>query len=201
MLKLWKRLLCLRLKINLTNNTIINEFESLVDASNNNKDNLNYQQILNKCLGYSINDKLNFWCYKEDYESNNLKFYEKKEIKPINDFNNETLNKIYDEYKNTDISIRELSIKYSINFSTLNEYIKKHNIPTNNDFSFSNEYILICKKTNKKFTDYLNKSGCITNHILKTYPQIKIESKFKRKQIELTSGKPWYYNYFEFIKK
>ena len=46
---------------------------------------------------------------------------------------------------------------------------------------------------------HLNKSGILTTHISETYPDLLLESKFKRKQIEIKTGKPWYYDYFDFI--
>jgi hypothetical protein len=40
----------------------------------------------------------------------------------------------------------------------------------------------------------------LTTHIRDTYPEIILESKFKRKQIEIKTGKPWYFEYFIFEK-
>ncbi len=74
-------------------------------------------------------------------------------------------------------------------------------MPISVDFNKSKDYLLICRKTNKQFIDYLNKSGILTNHLSDTYPELVIESKYKRKQIELKTGKPWYYDYFNFIER
>lgn len=70
---------------------------------------------------------------------------------------------------------------------------------TSENYPIKNGYniIAICIKTNKKFYDYKNKSGTITNHIKKTY-NIDLPSKYKRKKIERTTGKFWYHDYFEF---
>ena len=186
------------IKINLINNIILERFESLADAGKNNVDFLSYEQILRKCLGYSKNDDNNYWCYENDYINNNFKQYKAKHYKQLNEFTKNELLNIYNEYKQNQTSIRELSKKHLINFSTLNQYIKIIEMPIINDFNKINKYVAICKKTNKKFSDYLNKSGILTMHITNIYPEIKLESKFKRKQVEIKTGKPWYYDYFVF---
>lgn len=82
-------------------------------------------------------------------------------------------------------------------FSTLQKFIKsKENISKSN--IISNKTIAICKKTQKEFKDVINKSGALTNHILNTYHEMKLPSKYKRKQFEIETGKPWYYEYFDF---
>lgn len=57
-----------------------------------------------------------------------------------------------------------------------------------------------CKTTNELFFDIENKSGVLTSHILKLYPEYKIPSSFKRrKQFKLT-GKFWYDDFFDFVQ-
>lgn len=60
--------------------------------------------------------------------------------------------------------------------------------------------VAVCKITNKEFDDYKNTSGALTTHIKSLY-NIELDSKYKRKKIELTTGKFWYYDYFHFIEK
>lgn len=188
------------IKVDLVNNIVLERYESLANAGRNNNDSLSYESILRKCLGYTKHDNI-CWCYESDYLNGDLKNYVPTKNKQLTEFTDNELNKIYDEYKNNNISIRELSEKYLITFSTLNEYIKKREKPITIEFDKSCSYRLICKKTNKEFIDYLNKSGALTVHLSETYPELVLESKFKRKQIEMKTGKPWYYNYFEFIKR
>jgi hypothetical protein len=60
--------------------------------------------------------------------------------------------------------------------------------------------VAICKITRKEFDDYKNVSGALTTHIKSLY-NIKLDSKYKRKKIELETGKFWYDSYFYFIDK
>ena len=180
-----------------TDNTVLERYPSLANAGDKNNDQLSYQQILRKCLGYSKNDNYR-WCYEEDFLNNNFNEYNPTLRKSLDKFTEIELKNIYNEYLTNQLSIRELSKKYSIHFSTLNQYIKKSNTPANIDYDKSKNYVLICKKTNKQFIDYLNKSGVLTVHLSSTYPDLIIDSKFKRKQIEINTGKPWYYDYFVF---
>jgi len=188
------------IKIDLEKKSILERYDSLATAGNENNDHLSHQQILRKCLGYSKN-KNYCWCYEEDYLNNDLNEFNSTKRKPLTEFSDNELNKIYIEYLENQLSIRELSKKYLIHFSTLNQYIKKYETPITTEFNKSINYLLICKKTNKQFIDYLNKSGVLTTHLSETYPNLIIESKFKRKQIEIKTGKPWYYDYFDFIEK
>jgi len=187
------------IKFDLINNVIMNKFKSLADAGRNNHDNLSYEAINRKCLGMNKNDGNIIYCYEEDYLNNTIKEFKSKKCNPITDFSEEQLLNMYNENTNHNISIRELSNKYSICFSTISKYIKNLNKTLNNEFNKSCNYTLICKKTKKEFIDHLNKSGILTTHISETYPDLLLESKFKRKQIEIKTGKPWYYDYFDFI--
>jgi group I intron endonuclease len=182
------------LKVN--GNIIFERYNSLADAGKNNNDSLSYGQIMRKCLGYSKNTD-DLWCYEDDYLKNKIKTYSPIQNKLLSDFTNAELKSIYNDHIKYGISIRELSEKHSICFSTLNHYFSKINKPI--IINFTGKYTLTCKKTGRKFIDYLNKSGILTTHILETYPNLLLESKFKRKQIEIKTGLPWYYDYFEFI--
>jgi len=187
------------LKINKINNVILERYASLADAGRNNMNNLTYEQILRKCLGYSKNSKNTCWCYEENFYQNNFNVYKQKTYKPLTEFSVEELDNIYKEHGNNKTSIRQLSEKYSIHFSTLSKYIDKKNSPES-QFKPNTNYISVCKITNKRFSDYINKSGSLTVHISKINPDFVLDSKFKRKQIEIKTGKPWYYNYFDFIE-
>jgi len=187
------------IKINAQSKIVLENFPSLADAGRHNKDNLSYQSILRLCLGYSKQDNDIIWCYEEDFNNNSIPLYTKSEVINKNELSKEFIDKLYDEYKNKGVSIRELSNTHSINFFTLSGIFKEIEKPKS-FFTDGCTYIAICKKTNKKFSDYINKSGALTNHIVETYPNIVLESKFKRKQIEMQTGKPWYFEYFDFIE-
>lgn len=59
----------------------------------------------------------------------------------------------------------------------------------------------VCKKTGSELADYRNKSGIILEHVQINFPEFKIESKYKRKSIEMKTGKFWYHDLFDFVVK
>lgn len=186
------------IKVDNDKKIILERYESLADAGKTNHDNLSMQSILRMCSGRSKQLTNIIWCYEIDYVSNTIPKHIKKGIKTINDFDTDEINKMVIDFNKNNTSIRELSNKYSINYSTLNNIIKNNSNKNLLFFNNSIKYFAICKKTNKRFSDYINKSGILTTHVQDTYPDIILESKFKRKQIEIKTGKPWYYEYFIF---
>lgn len=84
---------------------------------------------------------------------------------------------------------------YKITYSSLLKVIHQKQSP---DKIINEKMIATCKKTGKIFNDSMNKSGTLTNHIKEIYPKIDLPSKYKRKSIEIKTGKPWYYDYFDF---
>lgn len=186
-------------KVNKSTNIIVETYKSLADADRLNIDGLSYEAISRKCLGLSTNNDDHIWLYEEDYNNKTFNTYKSKSCKLLSEFSYLELNNIYNEHINNNISIRQLSENYNINFSTLSTYIKnKDNI--SNKYLDGNKYFAICKKTNKRFEDFINKSGCLTTHIQETYPDIVLESKFLRKKIEKVTGEFWYSRYFDFVK-
>ena len=185
-------------KLDLRNNKILEIYVSLAEAGRKNNDGLSYGSLIRLCLGYSKQNENCVWCYEEDFINNTIPIYSKEIIRPIDTLLEEELSEIQEKFKNGS-SVRELSDEYNLNFSTLSHLLKKNN-GVESIFDPSCNYAAICKKTSKKFSDYLNKSGTLTAHISSLYPDVIIESKFKRKQIEINTGKPWYYDYFLFEK-
>lgn len=105
------------------------------------------------------------------------------------------------KYKNG-VSIRKLEEEYPYSFTFIQKLIKsfKFEEKINKNYPQKDGYniIVICKKTNKIIEDYKNISGAITNHLKSTYPDIVIESNYKRKTKEYETGKFWYDEYFLF---
>jgi len=186
------------IKIDRNIDTIIERYSSLADAGRNNIDGLSHEQILRKCLGHTKNNQNIYWCYEEDYINNTQKSFSSQKHRTLEEFSVDELKCIYSDYEKDNMPIREISRKYDINFSTLSGIFTKRAKPVDDNYNSVNHYVLTCKKTGRVFTDYINKSGCLTIHITETYPDFILESKFKRKQIELKTGKPWYYDFFEF---
>lgn len=67
-------------------------------------------------------------------------------------------------------------------------------------FSDDKDYIAVCNKTEKEFKDYLNISGALTIHVKEIYPDFILESKYKRKKIEIETGKFWYEPFFNIVE-
>jgi len=58
-------------------------------------------------------------------------------------------------------------------------------------------HVLVCKKTNKEFTDINNKSGGLTTHLKKVYDDITIPTNhYLRKKYYLENNEQWYEKYF-----
>lgn len=57
-----------------------------------------------------------------------------------------------------------------------------------------------CKKTNKSFEDYENKSGIITQHITSLFPEFVLPSPFKRRKFFKENNRFWYEDFFEIIQ-
>lgn len=184
-------------KIDKETNKILEEYKSLANAGKNNNDNLSYPQLNRLCIGTSKQKNNNIWCYKDDYINHTIPEYKSHPPKKtLSSFTTQELDNLYDKYCSGE-SIRSISLEQNMTFSTLQKFIKsKENISKSN--IISNKTIAICKKTQKEFKDVINKSGALTNHILNTYHEMKLPSKYKRKQFEIETGKPWYYEYFDF---
>lgn len=67
--------------------------------------------------------------------------------------------------------------------------------------SKGSELVAICKKTKKIFKDFENKSGVITTHLKKIYPNIIIPSGFKRRDYKSKTGLFWFEEYVDIIEK
>lgn len=58
-----------------------------------------------------------------------------------------------------------------------------------------------CKLTKKEFKDINNLSGSLTEHILKTYGDVKIPTNnYQRKKYEINNGKKWFEEYFDIVE-
>jgi very-short-patch-repair endonuclease len=67
--------------------------------------------------------------------------------------------------------------------------------------SKNKKLVAICKKTQKKFSDVNNLSGCLTEHIIKTYNNPIIPSNnYQRKKFEIINGKKWFEEYFDIVE-
>ena len=124
-------------------------------------------------------------------------------IKKIEISNIEKYN-IYNKYL-SGISIRKLENEYPYSFGFIQKLIKSINHKFNLEKNYSDingkDIVAVCILTNKEIFDYKNQSGAILTHLLKTYPNINIETNYIRKSIEYKTGKFWYHDYFNFVYK
>ncbi|MFW6219640.1 MAG: GNAT family N-acetyltransferase [bacterium] len=187
------------IKFDIETKKILNEFNSLADAGRYNQDGLSYEQINRICLGYVKNNKDYRYCYKDDYLNNSIPQYIfKKSTRKLEDVSKEELIEIEKKYKENDISINNLAKEYNLTLSTLNKYLSRNDTQ---ESVYDNINYVICKKTGKEFYDWKNTSGCLTNHLKKTYLDIEVPNNYFRKKLEKETGKFWYHDYFNFIYK
>jgi len=124
---------------------------------------------------------------------------------------NNVKKEIIDLY-NKNISKRKISKQFNISTTFLDRVLKKElkiykynsgdsiKFKENEEKNENVEIFAICKKTNKIFKDYENKSGAITNYIKENYPNFEIPSAYKRREFFIKNGKYWYEEFF-IIKK
>lgn len=184
------------LKINENTKEIIDTYNSLSDAGKKNIDKLSYDSINNRCIGRSKNRDGYIWCYEDDFINNTIPSHRFEDFRKLEDFKEKELSEIYQEYLNGK-SIKELSSKYKMYYGTMHKHILEILKPINNSIEYTS---LECKLTGEIFDDVLNISGILTKHIMLIYPDVKLESKYKRKQIELKTGSFWFMKYFNTIK-
>lgn len=110
------------------------------------------------------------------------------------------INEIFSHYENN-VSMLKISKLYNTSATLIQNLICSRGfelkISENYPQKDNMKMVVVCKKTGKEFSDYWNKSGCITNHIKKIY-HIKLESPYLLKQREYKTGKFWYDEYFTF---
>jgi len=118
-----------------------------------------------------------------------------------NNVGKNTIEEIYKLFDNG-YAMREISEKFNTSFSYVQKLIKSRNYEQQLNENYSQregfKIIAVCKKTNKSFDDYMNKSGTITKHLKSIFPDLEILSNFKLKSIEYETGKFWYDQYFDF---
>lgn len=116
---------------------------------------------------------------------------------------------IVKKYINDGYSLEKLGKEYSIGKLKLKEILKKNGVEIKkkggqqkyfgqHENVSIDAHILECKKCGKKFNDYENKSGTITEHIKQCYPEIIIPSSFKRRMFFKQNG---VYFHSEFFNK
>lgn len=65
-------------------------------------------------------------------------------------------------------------------------------------FKENKKYTAICRKTKEEFGDYLNSSGALTVHIKKEFPDYIFPTPYKRRRVQIETGKFWYEKFFYF---
>lgn len=130
---------------------------------------------------------------------------------------------IISKYVNDSIGVESLSRIYGVGKLKIKDILTKNNISIKikggqikdgntkiiintktkiyNSGDVNKKLIAICKKTNEKFEDVNNLSGCLTNHIIKTYDNVSIpRNTYQRKKYELDNDKKWFEEYFDIVE-
>lgn len=131
----------------------------------------------------------------------------------------EQINEIIKLYQTKEFnSTHKLSEKFKVTHKTISNILKEHNIQINKrggQLKYGREVVVqryqnknrkdgktliaVCRLTGKKFNDYSNVSGSLTQHLIKHYPNIVIPSAYKRRMFLKTTGTYWYEEYFDII--
>ena len=102
---------------------------------------------------------------------------------------------INDIFKKYNISKKKRGNQISINLKKIKENYKEIRNNSNNNF------VAKCKKTNKIFNDYNNKSGSLSIHLRKLITGIKIPSNYDKKIFLKENGFQWHEQYFDILPK
>lgn len=142
----------------------------------------------------------------------------KKAILTTNDISN-----LIQSYKSDINNIHKLAELYKTSHKNVSKILKENGITINNKggrikngqsktieklktskyYSKKKNKILIaqCRLTKKEFKDINNLSGTLTDHIIKTYGDVKIPANnYQRKKYEIENGKKWFEEYFDIIE-
>ena len=110
-------------------------------------------------------------------------------------------------YVNDGLSIEELAKEFKIGKLKIKKVLLDNNIPIKlkgrqrkyfitNKISNTNDMILVCNNCGKKIKDFNNKSGAVTDHMIRCYPDVSIPSSYKRRMVYKSTGSHWYIPWF-----
>lgn len=82
------------------------------------------------------------------------------------------------------------------------ELLTKKEFVFNKDVGKNDEktFIAECKVTGKRFNDYKNSSGTLTNHLNEIFPEFIHPTNFKKREYKIKYGKYWHEQYFNIIE-
>lgn len=103
------------------------------------------------------------------------------------------------EFKVGKLKIKQILLNNNIPLKSKGGQIKHKQIDKINPIIDGS--VLSCKCCGKEYDDIENKSGGITNHIKKCYPNEPIPSSFKRRMYLNDNGEYWHLNYFDLKTK
>lgn len=113
--------------------------------------------------------------------------------------NNVSIESLCKEFKVGKLKIKKILFNNNIPIKSKGGQVK-HKVVEKIELDYKN-LILSCKCCGKQYEDIENKSGGITNHIKKCYPNETIPSSFKRRMYLNDTGKYWHFNFFNLIPK
>jgi|688.fasta_scaffold216548_2 hypothetical protein len=113
--------------------------------------------------------------------------------------NNVSIESLCKEFKVGKLKIRQILLNNNVTIKSKGGQIK-HKVVGKIKLNYNN-LILSCKCCGKEYDDVENKSGGVTNHIKKCYPNEIIPSSFKRRMYLNDTGEYWHFNYFNLKTK
>lgn len=122
-----------------------------------------------------------------DNKNDIVKLYQTNELR--------STHKLAERYKTTHKEISKILKDNNVQITTRGGQVRN-----TNKFVIQKEQLdclLVCKLTGKEFKDTLNKSGTITEHISKTYPDYVIPTAHLRRQHYKNNGLMWYDEFFD----
>jgi hypothetical protein len=113
--------------------------------------------------------------------------------------NNVSIESLCKEFKVGKLKIKKILLNNNIPIKSKGGQVK-HKVIEKIELDYNN-LILSCKCCGKQYEDIENKSGGISNHIKKCYPNETIPTSFKRRMYLNDTGKYWHFNFFNLIPK
>lgn len=122
-----------------------------------------------------------------------IKLYTNKEIS--------STHKLGKQFKVTHKEINSILTKNGVEINSRGGQKINDKLITESTYLSTENYVAICKSTNKMFNDYTNISGCLTNHIKKHFPSVIIPNSYTRRKYFQSTGKYWHELFFDIVTK
>lgn len=114
--------------------------------------------------------------------------------------------KLAEKFHTSHDKITKLLNEYNVNSDGREPEKKKINYSEglkrfNSQLKENHQFIAVCKKTGEEFRDYSNKSGQLSKHIIKLYPDIEPPISYIRTNYLSDNNQFWHQQYFDIIQR